>query len=168
MVNDIYGTEGECFSWRWSLQTWKKRKLHQFALAGSLYFVAPDIQGPLSKANGGNKHTFVITGCYSKRTKTTLTIKTTATNNAHFFMEHLVARFRIPSTVSMDNIHQSNFKLFATLCGEHGVKSVASTEYYLQSKRQVERLKTTMIQDFDTTRNNTKRTRSLSCSFWCT
>lgn len=169
MASNIFTTVSLRFLRTRNLRTNKKsRKIVLIPPAGPLAFVAIDIFRSLPKTERRNKYIVVILGSYLKLTKAFQLAKTMATGTVNIFKEYWVASFRISSTVLTNDGSRFTSRLFAALCEELRLKTIATTMYHPQVDRQVERFNPTMISRLGHYVAKIQRTGTCSCFLWGT
>lgn len=146
MANDYYVTVRYCHLCVLKLQTNnKERKLHFFARAAALAYVARDILGLLARTKSGSQFTVVVKYSYSKQTMVIPAARITATTVATIFLDHQISNLSIPTTVLTDNGSHFTSMFFQAVCVELPITPQTTMEYHPQTNGQVERYTSTIV-----------------------
>jgi transposase InsO family protein len=119
--------------------------LKLFPASGPLEFVAMDICGPMPKTEHGNRFLLVISGRFSKLTRTVPLRTITALGVAKAFCDAWVFSYGPPRYLLTDNGTHFNAKFFLSVCRELGIAKIFTTAYHPQTIGQVERFNRTII-----------------------
>jgi hypothetical protein len=111
--------------------------LKLFPASETLEYVEVDVLGPLPKTEHGNRFLLVMTGRFSKLTRTVPLRSISAFKVARAFCEKRVFVYGAPRYVLTDNGTQFSAKFLLAVCRELGIGKLFITGYHPQTNGQV-------------------------------
>lgn len=108
-------------------------KMNLFPPSNPLEFVALDLLGPLPVTRQVNRFLLVIGDRYIKDAQTVPLKTVMASECAHAFFSHWMAKYGAPLLVLSENGSQFASRFFQAVCATLGVKQIFTSEYHPQS-----------------------------------